>query len=113
MPQGPVGVDEGFNPGRQAAIGDCSRREFGGGCFAVLFALGESQLKSLKEGRPISVHGLGIGAPTFVVIIDQILAPPGGKSTHMQWLGWCPFGYGDRTPDQGDISVREESHFRK
>ena len=90
MAERAVGVDEGLHAGGEAIVCDCSRSEFRRVAIAVLLALGKAELETFEKGRPVGIDRLRVGAPAFVVVVDQSLAPPGGKSTHMQWLGWCP-----------------------
>ncbi|HEY5811505.1 MAG TPA: hypothetical protein VIT23_02495, partial [Terrimicrobiaceae bacterium] len=43
----------------------------------------------------------------------QSLTPPGGKSTHIEWISLCPMGAPTDHLHGGICSVWEESNFRK
>ena len=79
MAERAVSVDEGLHASGEATIGGCSRSKFRRNAIAILLALGKAELETFEKGRPIRIDRLRIGAPAFVVVVDQSLAPPGGK----------------------------------
>ena len=104
MTKGAVGINKRLDARLQAAVGQRSGCGLCGRGFSIFFAFRKTQLETLEKSRPIGVDRLGIGAPAFIVIINQSLAPPGGKSYSYAMARLVSLDRGDRSRHR-EVSV--------